>query len=501
MKKRTVRLIIGIPLITIIVLAAYASTFVISYDRFFQKNDPLVVTDVARLLPTKVERIDKVHKVEQLQATLREATEKRWKVSIAGSKHSQGGHTYYDGAVVLDMKDFDQVLNLDQEKKTITVEAGATWDDIQRYINPYGLAIKVMQSSYVFTVGGTMSANAHGRDLDKTSFVETVLSFHLMKPDGKILNVSRTENSELFKLVIGGYGMFGVILDATIQLTDDVVFERQATVMDYTEFPDYFAKHIQTDPTVNLMLVRPSISPSSFLRELVVTTWHKTDKTAEGIHTLGEEQHVLRDKFFFGLSRSFDWAKALRWYLQKKIESSPGETKLISRNNAMRPPETPLEFLDYYSTKDTDIIQEYYVPVRNFVPFMDEFRRILQEGKMNVLSSTIRYVKANDETYLAYAPKEDTFAIIQMSNVGLSKEAQQHAEAVTQQLVDAAIRFDGTYYLTYQLYPTKEQMWKAYPNAKYVFEQKRIYDPQERFMSKFYEKYGMATPPTNAASK
>jgi len=481
-----------------VVLAAYAGSFVVSYGRLFQTKDPLVATDVARLLPTKVLRVDRVRRIEQLQDILREAKQNGWKVSIAGSRHSQGGHTYYNGGVVLDMRDFDRVLALDRDKKTITAEAGATWDDVQRHINPHGLAVKVMQSSYVFTIGGTMSANAHGRDLDKTSFVETVLSFHLMLPDGKIVNVSRAENPELFKLVIGGYGMFGVIVDATLQLTDDVAFERRAVVMDYRDFPAYFAR-LKADPAAGLMLARPSFSGGTFLRELVVMTWNRTDRTAEGIHVLGEEQHVLRDRFFFGLSRRFDWAKDLRWALQKKVESSPGRTKLISRNNAMRPPETPLELLDYYSASDTDIIQEYYVPIRNFVPFMDEFRRILADGRMNVVSSTIRYVKANDETYLAYAPKEDAFAIIQMSNAGLSAEGQRQTQAVTQQLVDVAIRFGGSYYLTYQLYPTRDQMWRAYPNAEHVFERKRFYDPEERFMSKFYEKYGSASPSDHGA--
>ena len=231
-----------------VVLAAYAGSFVVSYGRLFQTKDPLVATDVARLLPTKVLRIDRVRRIEQLQDILREAKQNGWKVSIAGSRHSQGGHTYYNGGVVLDMRDFDRVLALDRDKKTITAEAGATWDDVQRHINPHGLAVKVMQSSYVFTIGGTMSANAHGRDLDKTSFVETVLSFHLMLPDGKIVNVSRAENPELFKLVIGGYGMFGVIVDATLQLTDDVAFERRAVVMDYRDFPAYFARKMSAYP-------------------------------------------------------------------------------------------------------------------------------------------------------------------------------------------------------------------------------------------------------------
>jgi FAD/FMN-containing dehydrogenase len=294
----------------------------------------------------------------------------------------------------------------------------------------------------------------------------------------------------LFKLVIGGYGLFGVILDVDLDLADDEVYEQRSATVDYREFPDYFAKYIKADEAVRMMLVRPSFSTDTFLRELVVTTWSATKQTRDNIHALTGEKHVLRDKFLFSLSRRFTWERNIRWALQKKVESGVGETRLVSRNNAMRPPLAPLELLDYYSTSDTDIIQEYYVPIRNFVPFMDRFRDVLLKRDMNVISATIRYVKANNETYLPYAPKEDCFAIIQMSNVGLSATEQARTKAATQELVDAALANAGTYYLTYQLYPTREQMQSAYPNAEMVFRKKRHYDPHEIFMSMFYEKYG-----------
>ncbi|MGQ0539402.1 MAG: FAD-binding protein, partial [Gemmatimonadaceae bacterium] len=237
----------------------------------------------------------------------------------------------------------------------------------------------------------------------------------------------------------------------------------------------------------------PSIDPDpeSFLKEIVVVSWRRSAKGPPlNAFALTEEAHVVRDKFFFGLSRRFDWAKALRWRLQKRVELGAGEERLVTRNNSMRPPLAPLDFLDYTSRRDTDIIQEYYVPVERFVPFMDRFREILRQGKMNVLSSTVRYVTPNATPALAYAPRVPVFAIIQMSNVGLSAEAQAHAASVTQQLVDAALEYGGTYYLTYQLYPTSEQLHRAYPNARHAFERKRVYDPDELFTNHFYEKYG-----------
>jgi decaprenylphospho-beta-D-ribofuranose 2-oxidase len=494
--RSALRLAAGLLASLVLAVSLYASTYVVSYGELFRTEDPLLRTDVARLAPARVARVDTIRQLEQLRAVLRDARERNLKVSISGSRHSQGGHTYTAGGVVLNMRGFNRILAIDPVARMITVESGATWDEVQRAIAPRGLALKVMQSSNVFTVGGTLSANAHGRDLDVTQFVEVVESFRLLLADGRVVQVSRTENPELFSLAIGGYGLYGVILDVTLRVTRDELYEQHAVSMDYTRFPGYFAQQVKADSNVVLMLARPSIDPdpAAFLRELVVVTWRRARGNEAGSFELTEEKNVRRDKLFFGLSRRFDWAKALRWKLQKRVELGAGEARLVSRNNSMRPPLAPLELLDYRSQRNTDIIQEYYVPVENFVPFMDRFRQILLDGRMNVLSSTVRYVSPNATPALAYAPRRPAFAIIQMSNVELSPEGQAHAEAVTRQLVDVAIQQGGTYYLTYQLYPTVEQLHRAYPNARHAFERKRFYDPDEVFSNQFYDLYGRNRP-------
>ena len=106
-----------------------------------------------------------------------------------------------------------------------------------------------------------MSANAHGRDIDVMQMVEVVERFHLLKADGEVVEVSRTENPELFSLVIGGYGMYGVILDVTLEVTRDELYEQRAASVDYKDFPAYFRDSVQADTGVVFMLVRPSIDP------------------------------------------------------------------------------------------------------------------------------------------------------------------------------------------------------------------------------------------------
>ena len=75
-----------------------------------------------------------------------------------------------------------------------------------------------MQSDNSFTVGGSLSVNCHGWQYSRPPIASTVESFRLMKADGDIVRCSRTENQELFSLVLGGYGLCGIILEADIRV-------------------------------------------------------------------------------------------------------------------------------------------------------------------------------------------------------------------------------------------------------------------------------------------
>lgn len=57
-------------------------------------------------------------------------------------------------------------------------------------------------------------------------------------------------------------------------------------------------------------------------------------------------------------------------------------------------------------------------------------------------------------------------------------------------MIDVTLQHEGSYYLPYYSYPTKQQLQKAYPRIDEFFQKKREYDPQERFVNLFYKEYG-----------
>src|SRR6266436_3179980 len=178
--------------------------------------------DVSRLNKTQVAEIwdipgDPQKGEDQLRELLLKAQASHLHVSIAGARHSMGGQTIYPGGIAINMLPF-KGMKLDEDKNLLHVQAGAKWADVIPYLDQHGRSVAVMQSDNSFTVGGSLSVNCHGWQYGRPPIASTVESFRLMKADGSVLRCSRSENKELFSLALGGYGLFGVILDADLRV-------------------------------------------------------------------------------------------------------------------------------------------------------------------------------------------------------------------------------------------------------------------------------------------
>jgi decaprenylphospho-beta-D-ribofuranose 2-oxidase len=469
----------------LILLLIYSSVFTFMAA---DKKEEDVVTDVGRLMPTKIKKIVKGKEENSMIETVNEANANDLKISIAGKRHSQGGHTYYPDAVVMDMTDYNEILHVDPDNKTIHVQSGATWDDIQRAVNPFGLAVKVMQSQNIFTIGGSLSVNVHGRDIRNGSLIETVNWFRLLKPDGTVIKVSRSENSEYFPLVIGGYGLFGVILDVELQLTEDELYAMRTEEMSYDEYTEYFKEHVFGDDNVKMHLARISTAPDSFLKEMYVTDYYSSENQKEysQYSKLKEERFTFLTKFLLGVSRDFDWGKDAFWDMQKAFFLNRNE-KLVTRNNVMR---SESEFLEYEAENDTDILQEYFVPVDEYEEYINDLRTYLQDRDLNLINITVRYVGRNNDALMSFA-NEDMFALVLLINQGMNEEDISQTGETVRGMIDITLDRGGSYYLPYYDYPTKDQLKEAYPNSDEFFRKKRKLDPEERFMNQFYQEYGL----------
>lgn len=154
---------------------------------------------------------NKAEIVNQLKQVVQYAKEKSLKISIAGAQHSMGGHSIYPKGILLNMLPYKQ-MELDEKNNILTIGSGALWEDAINYLDKYGKSVAVMQAFSSFSIGGSMSVNGHGWQKNLPPVSSSVISFTLMNDKGEIINCSREENLELFKLVIGGYGLSGLFL-------------------------------------------------------------------------------------------------------------------------------------------------------------------------------------------------------------------------------------------------------------------------------------------------
>jgi FAD/FMN-containing dehydrogenase len=293
----------------------------------------------------------------------------------------------------------------------------------------------------------------------------------------------------LFRLAIGGYGMFGIIFEVDLELVENSVYRQSSEVMPLAVLPEYFARKVQGDPHAKLFIARPSIAPRGFLNDTIVTKWRLTPARPKDIFRLDHERNVRRDRFLFALSRKYSSGKTLRWQAEKLISLHPSRGGFVSRNNAMRPPVSAIKMFDYHSPADTDVIQEFFVPIPRFLSFMESARDALRESQMNLLGLTIRYVKPDTESFLSYAPREETLAAVLYLNEPLTREGWAKSNALTQRLTRLAVQNGGTFYLTYAREVDVEDLRRAYPNIDAFFMHKHRFDPENRFTSRFFEFY------------
>lgn len=414
------------------------------------------------------------------------ASQHHLKISISAVQHSQGGQTLAAHGIVLDMLAYNHVINIDRKKMQVTVEPGMTWRQLQKKLNPFHLSIGVMQSSNIFTVGGAVSVNAHGLDFRLSPIRNTIVSFHLILANGKKIEVSPNKNIDLWRSVIGGYGLLGVISDVTLQLVPDTILKSKIEIVDIHDlnkilFTDIFPKN------TSLFLGRLSVAKNEdFLKKMLLITFENTGALSNQSQLENPESMNFIVTPLFNWCRYSDVGKSGIWKLQKIVFNHKYKNRFMSRNNAML---FAIDFaVNHHEKNHADWLQEYFLPPEKLSEFIDYLRVVMNKNHVNLLNATIRYVNGDDQTILSYSSKP-SFSIVLYFDQQLSIEEVNQTKLWTQNLISRVERLGGNYYLPYQSFATKEQFKRAYPGYKNFLKIKHRYDSGNLFSSQFFVRY------------
>lgn len=421
---------------------------------------------------------------EQLRALMRRARAEKLPVSIAGARHSMGGHTIAPGGVAVQMLGFRH-MDFDEKSETLTVGAGALWSDVIPYIDARGRSVGVMQSNDSFTVGGSLSVNCHGWQVGKGPCVSTVDSFRLMTADGEVRTCSRTENSELFSLAAGGYGLFGVILDVRLRVVPNVRYRVERDIFPAERYEAEFgrqAEAVGAEMAFGRLCVVPG--EKTFLREAILTSFHPDPGNGE-IPELKPVADGGLTRAVYRASIGSDYGKALRWDAEKNIGTAL-YGRYFSRNQVLH---TSVDRLREKSADRVDILHESFVPRGRVNEFLEKLREIIPRHEVDLLNITVRSVRRDEDTVLRYAGT-DVFAFVFLFSQPLTPEADSRLQAATGEIVEASLALGGSYYLPYRLHATPDQFRRAYPESPRFFTAKNKHDPAGLFQNGFSKRYG-----------
>ncbi|WP_116998509.1 FAD-binding protein [Desertimonas flava] len=140
-------------------------------------------------------------------------------VIARGLGRSYGDSAQNGGGLAVELEQGPETINIDARTATATVGAGVSIDDLLRASVPAGLFVPVTPGTRFVTVGGAIASDIHGKNhhVDGT-FGRHVRSLRLLLADGDVVELSPDQRPDLFWATVGGMGLTGIILEATVAM-------------------------------------------------------------------------------------------------------------------------------------------------------------------------------------------------------------------------------------------------------------------------------------------
>ena len=456
---------------------------------------PLVNDIHSQLNPTRVAEVVSPDSLEAVREIVMRARREDQPLSIAGGRHAMGGQQFGTDTVLVDTTKLNRVLNFDPEERTIEIQAGIQWPELINYYlaaqdgqsQQWGIAQKQTGADRL-CIGGTLAANAHGRALTRKPIVGDVESFVLVDAHGDVHTCSRTENSDLFRLVIGGYGLFGVVTSVTLRLVARQKIERVVEVISIDELMVALERRIADGFLYGDFQFSTDDTSDSFLRQGVFACYRPVD-AATPIPDRQKELSVDDWRNLLTLAHA-DKAEAFQRYASYYLSTSGqiywSDTHQLS--TYVDDYHRPLDEVLGASERATEIITEIYVPLPALADFIAEVRDDFRDNGVSVIYGTIRLIERDDESFLAWAKDRYASTIFNLHTVHTPAGLEHSAQAF-RRLIDMAIRKNGSYFLTYHKYARRDQVESCYPQFPEFLALKKQYDPAERFQSDWYRHY------------
>jgi FAD/FMN-containing dehydrogenase len=368
------------------------------------------VNDIhSQLNPTRVLGISQPRSLEDVQSLVRAARKDRKAISVAGGRHAMGGQQFGTDTLLIDIRKMSRVLNLDRKHGILEIEAGIEWPELvdgylslqSRDSKTWGIAQKQTGADRL-TVAGTIAANAHGRGLKMKPFVSDVESFVLVDATGTAQMCSRTENPELFRLVHGGYGLFGVVTSVRLRLAPRRKLERVVEIRTVDDLIAAFEKRITDGFQYGDFQFSIEHASEDFLHKGVFSCYRPV--TMDTPIPPAEKQ--LTDENWRQLlylahtdkKQAFD--RYADYYLSTNGQMYWSDLHQLSIYPDNYHREIDAKLRAPYPA--TEMITEINVPRPALKGFLDEVREDFRKNRVELIYGTVRLIERDDESFLPW---------------------------------------------------------------------------------------------------
>ena len=454
---------------------------------------PLWVNDThSALNRTPVTRILEPRSADQVAAAVACAAARGEPLAISGARHAMGGQQFLSGEALLDTRRLNHVRWFDRNEALLEVGAGITWPDVirgylalQRGPGPaFGIRQKQTGADRL-TLGGAVAANMHGRTLAAPPFVSDIEGLEVVTPTGELVRCSRDENPTLFRHVVGGYGLFGVVTAVTLRLVPRVKVERCVARLEIEELIDAFDERIAAGHLYGDFQFATSPHSADFLRTGVLSSYRQV----ESGRRIPDDQRRLSQSDWNELLRLAHTDK--RAAFQKFIEfylATHGQVYWSDTHQLNLYLEEYHGALDHRlgaAVRGSEMITELFVPRDRLVAFMNDVRRDFRMHGVDFIYGTIRLIEAEQDSALPWARRNWACVVF---NLHIDHRSEDLARAADhfRRLIDHALRQNGSFFLTYHRFARTDQLLAAHPGLRDFFDAKRALDPGGVFQSDWY---------------
>ena len=446
--------------------------------------------------------------VEQCRETLAYCRDHGLRICPRGAGRSYGDEALADGQVLLDVSSMNRILDLDEDKKQVTVEAGARLIDIYEEVHYRLLTLPSSPTESHSTVSGAICANVNGKDgWHHGSFAKQIVRFSLLTADGEILEIDPTH--ELFDVVVGGIGLSGIILDATLQL--------KTIPSPYLEVTQYPAANVD-----ELLEKMTQIENSHDLAVVWVDAYAGGERTGRSVIHAGrwiddgsteEERQVYLAEGYrrlenhrrlgLGLHEAFGPLLSLMLYAQRLLvpvfnRFYYATNNLLARGGKSKPKREL--FLKFSFEASFTVPPAHLVcGARGFTVQLTFPRSKAREAMVEILG--ICRTSPSPPVTAVFRGHQADGGLLSFSEDGYSLNFEFHpkkhneveSRKAVDRIIDATARYGGKIHLAKDQVMTPEQFSRVYPRSGEFLAAKKRLDPEGLFTSDLAKRVGLLT--------